>query len=87
MGVGGGCGWVGVAMCVGGWMGGCGCVEGGAQNYNFTHFVIFFSFCRNIALNHFNFHCPAMLFFSPVLLNLMKGLQYYFLFNSISVKP
>ena len=44
----------------------CGGGEGG---YSFTFFFIFFSFCRNLALNHVNFHFPAMFFFSPALLN------------------
>ena len=41
-------------MCVGG--------GGGIQLYIF--FIIFFSFCRNLALNNANFHFPAMFFFS-----------------------
>ena len=39
--------------------------EGGEKgDYSFTSFFIFFSFCRNLDLNHVNFHFPAMLFFS-----------------------
>ena len=57
---------------------------GGVQVYIFFYFI-FFSFCRDLALNHVNFHFPAM-FFSPALLSFeqctlwwMNGLQYYFL--------
>ena len=42
-------------MCV------CVCVGGGVT---VSHIVfIFFSFCRNLDLNHVNFHCPAMFYF------------------------
>ena len=44
----------------------CVCVAG-VQFHIF--FFIFFSFCRNLPLNHVNFHFPAMFFFSPALLN------------------
>ena len=49
--------------------------EGGGRgkgDYSSTSFFIFFSFCRNLALNHVNFHFPAM-FFSPSLLNFEQG--------------
>ena len=47
-------------MCVGG--------GGGGYTNSFTYFFSF-TFCRNLALNHVNFHFPAMFFFSPALLN------------------
>ena len=47
-------------MCVGG--GG-----GGLQFYIF--FFVFFSFCRNLALNICKFSLPYYVFFSPALLN------------------
>ena len=38
---------------------------GGGGEITVSHFFfIFFSFCRNLALNHVNFHFPAMFFFS-----------------------
>ena len=43
------------------------CVGGGG--YNFTYFFIFFSFCRNLALNIYIFSLPCYVFFSPALLN------------------
>ena len=46
----------------------CVCVGGGGVTVLHI-FFIFFSFCRNLALNHVNFHFPAMFFFSRALLN------------------
>ena len=40
--------------------------EGGGGELQFNN--CFFSFCRNLAFNHVNFHFPAI-FFSPALLN------------------
>ena len=37
--------------------------EGGTGLHIFFSFI-FFSFCRDLALNHVNFHFPAMFFFS-----------------------
>ena len=42
----------------------CMCVCGGGGGLQFYIFFIFFSFYRNLALNHVNFHFPAMFFFS-----------------------
>ena len=36
---------------------------GGGIKVSHIFFFILFSFCRNLALNHVNFHFPAMIFF------------------------
>ena len=47
----------------------CVCGGGGGGGYSFTYFFVFFSFCRNLALNICKFSLPCYVFFSPVLLN------------------
>ena len=42
----------------------CVCGGGGGEGVTVLHMFFFlFSFCRNLALNHVNFHFPAMFFF------------------------
>ena len=45
------------------------CVGGGGEGLHFYIFFIFFSFCRNLALNICKFSLLCYVFFSPALLN------------------
>ena len=40
----------------------CGGRGGGSVQF-YIYIFIYFSFCRDLALNHVNFHFPAMFFF------------------------
>ena len=42
---------------------------GGGGGYIFAYFFVFFSFCRNLALNICKFSLPCYVFCSPALLN------------------
>ena len=51
-----------ISIVIVSWERGGVCVGGGVQFHIFL-FIIFFSFCRNLPLNHVNFRFPAMFFF------------------------